>query len=771
MTPIARNPSLRSRVRSSRAALVALLVALLPVLAAAQSITRGPYLQSAASDRVILCWRTSIPCDSRVQYGKTWTNLNSTVDDATLVTNHAIPLTGLAANTTWYYSVGTSSGPLAGADVDHHFLTAPPSGRSASTRIWVIGDSGTADANARAVRDAFERRSKNHPPELWLMLGDNAYNSGYDSEYQDAIFQNMYESRLITTPLFPTYGNHDAMNSDSATQTGPYYDIFHLPSAGECGGVASGTEAYYSFDWSNVHFICLDSSESNRLIGNAMIDWLESDLAANTKPWVVAFWHHPPYSKGSHNSDTETELIEMRQNAVDRLEAYGVDLVLCGHSHSYERSFLIDGHYGSSSSFNPTVHGKDLGDGSTAGDGAYAKPSDGMAAHEGAVYAVCGVSGKYTSASLDHPAMYVGLVKLGSMILDVNGAQLDARFIDDGGAVLDHFTLTKGGATPVDTTPRVVLASGSNWKFHDQGANLGTSWRDPGFDDSTWVSGNTYAGYGESYINTVVSYGSNPNNKYITTYFRTTFDLATAPKNVQELLGDVSYDDGFVAYLNGTEIARSNLPASTIDWKTLALVNHEGQPSEVIDLADHADLLVQGTNTLAVEVHQDSGSSSDLVWDAQLSVGDFVPLLPAHAAAGNLDSGSGVPLDVLRINGSTGGLARSVDMADQGSLTIDLAAPPSRPNAHFALFAWFSVPTDADVVPLGSIGELCFPPIYWISNNLGIGPPGDLPSTSAPWSYTEPTVGAPLDVVLQAVMEETSKAKLRTTNAVLVRVQ
>ncbi|MCP5055221.1 MAG: hypothetical protein GY937_00685, partial [bacterium] len=101
---------------------------------------------------------------------------------------------------------------------------------------------------------------------------------------------------------------------------------------GEAGGVASNTEAYYSFDFGNVHFVALDSSESDRSPGGEMLSWLTADLAANQQDWTIAFFHHPPYSKGSHDSDTETPLVEMRTNAVPVLEAGGVDLVLTGHS-------------------------------------------------------------------------------------------------------------------------------------------------------------------------------------------------------------------------------------------------------------------------------------------------------------------------------------------------------------------------------------------------------------------------------------------------------
>ena len=70
-----------------------------------------------------------------------------------------------------------------------------------------------------------------------------------------------------------------------------------------------------------------------------------------TRDWIVAYWHHPPYSKGTHDSDLEIELIEMRTHVLPVLEDHGVAVVFGGHSHSYERSYLIDGHYGSSSEF------------------------------------------------------------------------------------------------------------------------------------------------------------------------------------------------------------------------------------------------------------------------------------------------------------------------------------------------------------------------------------------------------------------------------------
>ena len=410
---------------------------------ATANVTRGPYLQRASATDIVVRWRTDIATDSRVRYGTDTANLLAIADAPGATTEHVVALTGLSADTTYYYSIGTTTTVLDGGDANHFFVTAPPTGSAKPTRIWVLGDSGTANTNAQAVRNAYTAFTGARHTDLWLMLGDNAYNSGTDAEYQAAVFA-MYPTYLRSSVLWPTLGNHDAVSADSATQTGPYYDMFTLPTQAEAGGVVSGTEAYYSFDYGNIHFICLDSQESSRSPTGAMLTWLQSDLLATTADWVIAFWHHPPYSKGSHNSDTETQLIEMRQNALPILEQYGVDLVLAGHSHSYERSRLIDGHYGSSSTLTSTMV-LDPGSGRLDGTGAYHKATLGPAAHEGAVYVVAGSSGQVSGGTLNHPVMYVSLNTLGSVVLDVNQNVLNARFVSSTGAVSDYFTVVKGG--------------------------------------------------------------------------------------------------------------------------------------------------------------------------------------------------------------------------------------------------------------------------------------------------------------------------------------
>ncbi|MEZ5305197.1 MAG: cadherin-like domain-containing protein [Verrucomicrobiales bacterium] len=307
-----------------------------------QAITRGPYLQTATADGMTLRWRTQFPAGSVVRYGSAPGSLTDTAQDLADKTEHSITIAGLAPDTRYYYSVETPGEVLA-SGADYYFETLPPPEPGRPLRFWVLGDSGTADANAAAVRDAFYAENAGAPVDAVLMLGDNAYDNGTDAEYQAAVF-DMYPSILRNTPLWPTLGNHDENSADSPTQSGVYYDIFHLPAAAEAGGLPSGTEAYYSFNYGDIHFVCLDSQDTDRSSTAAMAAWLENDLAAATQEWIIAFWHHPPYTKGSHDSDnigdSSSRMQDMRE--VLPILENGDDLILAGTA-IHERSYLAGG--------------------------------------------------------------------------------------------------------------------------------------------------------------------------------------------------------------------------------------------------------------------------------------------------------------------------------------------------------------------------------------------------------------------------------------------
>ena len=453
LVPVTGRSARRNRLPAIVWALVAACVLAGLPPAYALTLTRGPYLQMGTATTQVLRWRTDVASDSQVRLGTSPANLVPVADDAAAATEHAVTVTGLAPNTVYYYSVGTKASPLAGGDVGHFFVTPPPPGTADAVRVWVLGDAGTAgptgfNADQAAVRDAYTAWNKEYT-DLVLMLGDNAYYSGTDAEYQNAVF-DMYGNTLRQTNVWSTVSNHDTNQStDPNMATTAYFSVFTIPTAGEAGGVASGTREYYSFDYANIHFVSLDSMASDRSVNGPMLTWLGKDLAANTKPWLIAFWHHAPYTKGSHDSDAEIELIEMRANALPILEAYGVDLVLAGHSHSYERSKLVGGHYGLSSTLSGAMI-KDGGSGRAAETGAYAKAPG----TRSAVYAVVGSSGKVSGGPLNHPVMFTSLNQLGSLVLDVDGDRLDARFLQGDGVVADSFTIVK---TPAKNHPASTM--------------------------------------------------------------------------------------------------------------------------------------------------------------------------------------------------------------------------------------------------------------------------------------------------------------------------
>lgn len=420
-----------------------------PALSARTTILRGPYLQSATPTSMVVRWRTDVAEDSVVLYGPDRDQLTSKATAEGTATEHIVYLGNLQPGTRYFYQVG--SGPERndrGEDVPMRgpvssFTTPPVPGPAKSTRVWVLGDPGTKNSVQAAVRDVYYTFTGDRPTDLWLLLGDNAYPDGTDADYQKAVFE-MYPDTLRTSPVWPALGNHDAHSANSITQSGVYYDIFTLPTRGQAGGVPSGTEAYYSFDYANIHFICLDSHDTERTPDGAMAEWLKADLAATTRDWIIAFFHHPPYTKGTHDSDREGRLVEMRQVFMPLLEAGGVDLVLTGHSHVYERSFLIDGHYGSSDTFDRATHVKQQGNGRDDGDGVYRLPRA-RTPHAGEISVVAGSAGHASSkpVPLNHPAMFVSFNEAGSVVLDINALRLDLTFLNDKGEKRDWFTLVK----------------------------------------------------------------------------------------------------------------------------------------------------------------------------------------------------------------------------------------------------------------------------------------------------------------------------------------
>jgi hypothetical protein len=424
------------------------------------------------------------------------------VDEITATTDHSITLTNLKTDHQYRYYIGTafvSANPsqptlILEKSPDHFFRTPPAPGVKKTTKLWVLGDFGffpsssvnnRQDSTIAAMRD-FMATNKTGPMDLWLWLGDNAYEQGLDVEYQNYIFDKgraRYDWIFRTTPFFATPGNHDYYDGslsvphrDSVRRVARdahYFSVVDNFKNGEGGGEPSGTEAYYSFEYSNIHFISLDTYGFEKK-GDTSVDilhpvnsqqykWLERDLiktqANSAINWIIVYTHMPPYSGGTHDSDVATDLAAVRQNLIPLLDKYKVDMVLAGHSHDYQRSRLMKGHTGVSNTFVSNVHTPAVGSnaqGSGRYDGSpnscfYYKTTSAKD-NEGIIYVVNGGGGRPyepgEGQDTKNPALISKLMQVhnpngGSMYLEIESKRLTAKFIGANKKVLDQFVIYK----------------------------------------------------------------------------------------------------------------------------------------------------------------------------------------------------------------------------------------------------------------------------------------------------------------------------------------
>ncbi|NOQ12872.1 MAG: hypothetical protein GQ583_00120 [Methyloprofundus sp.] len=415
---------------------------------------RAPYLQMSTSESVLIRWLTEDIQRGVVRFGENSGHMTTIELESSATTNHSVKLSNLKPGTQYYYQTGKTGSFNPFEPEKHWFYTHPET--VVATRVWVIGDSGKAGKTLNQVRDSALRWMKDNPllaaqPDrqsdthssydnnmplinVWIALGDIAYRSGSNEQFQSALF-DPFEGITANTVLWSVYGNHD-------NRRWTYFKIFTLPENAEAGGVASQTENYYSIDYSNVHFVMLDSQASDRSATGKMANWLKNDLAQNTRPWLIAAFHHPPYSKGTHDSDDSLDsngrMRDMRKNIIPILEQAGVDLVLSGHSHMYERSYLIDCAYDESFAFSAK---NIVSTGVNNKHQQYIKSHNKQ--HQGAVYVVTGSASRVGNGPIDHPAHHIGLLEAGSMVIDINNNNLVARFINHRGQVRDTFSITK----------------------------------------------------------------------------------------------------------------------------------------------------------------------------------------------------------------------------------------------------------------------------------------------------------------------------------------
>jgi len=411
---------------------------------------------------------------------------------------------------------------------------------------------------------------------------------------------------------YPVVGNHEAETlSDMEYLRNYNYDANGAAEPNIVNtGPPNGVETTFSFDHENVHFVVLNQYYdgfsdfgTDGDVVDALYDWLAADLSTTSKEHIFVIGHEPAYpqpdednTRRRHIGDSLDQYPDNRDRFLNLLREYGVIAYFCGHTHGYS-AFYLDGIW-------------QLDAGNCMGQGDTGAPST-------------------------------------FFIVDVDGEEITLhayRDRHDGGYDYDdlvhHVVLT-------DVAHHRFAPLGSEWRYLDDGSDQGALWRDPLFDDSPWSSGPAPLGYGEGDEATVVGYGADPSNKYITTYFRKTFQVAD-PSAYSALRLGLLRDDGGIVYLNGVEVFRDNMPDpddGEVDYLTGASWSvGGGEEDDFFGKGIDPDLLVEGENVLAVEIHQIHGSSSDLGFDLELTglAQDHIPYGNVAGHVWNDSNGNGL---------------------------------------------------------------------------------------------------------------------------------
>jgi hypothetical protein len=197
------------------------------------------------------------------------------------------------------------------------------------------------------------------------------------------------------------------------------------------------------------------------------------------------------------------------------------------------------------------------------------------------------------------------------------------------------FDMEVVGKQALPTTTAFPIAKASNWSAFDLGREPAGAWKTLAYNDAGWLHGPAVLGYGDP-VSTLLNYGDDPNNKYITTYFRKRFEIANLAALGDSLLLGVRRDDGAVVYINGTEVARSNMPSGSVAYNTFSGSN-TGSETAYNPFVVSKNVLVQGVNIIAVEVHQSDLGSSDMTFDLELKARPSIPA-PASGCDGATDA-------------------------------------------------------------------------------------------------------------------------------------
>ena len=382
----------------------------------AAAVTRHPYPQSPGRDRVTLMWRTATPAVQTVDYGYTGSyNLSFTEGAAT--TAHEVTLTGLSPGREYSYRLREAGQVLLQDTELYRFKT--DAGRGNTTfSFFVSGDIGEDDPT-KAHQHYTDDMIRNITPraDFGLLCGDIVYPDGESALY-DSVLMKPWANLLSNTAVWAALGNHDWHVDPDQN----FVKEWSLPN----------NEHWYSFDWGNAHFVCLDTADGFLYSEAAQLAWLRADLTANLgkSTWTYVYYHHPILT-----CTYKSNIPALQAKLWPIFDEFKVDVVFNGHAHTYERLYPLRAGVPQNQNQNPR----------------YTDPT-------GTIYIVSGCGGKInlaepttfcgpTAAFVDERVMF-------TQVFVYDKTMYIVTFDSINGQVMDMVQVTKTqGATDVEVLP------------------------------------------------------------------------------------------------------------------------------------------------------------------------------------------------------------------------------------------------------------------------------------------------------------------------------
>jgi hypothetical protein len=438
------------------------------------TVNHTPYLQlgdaaltgyDAGADQVEVLWQTTGTQDTdtftaqvRHTGDLAWTNVSLNADIVTGVSgriNHSATLSGLAFDDNYDYLVTHLRGGSPIATYQSTFHTRKATTDFGDYTFVTYGDSANGDPPSNFI--AVQTRIKALNPAFSLLLGDNVYSSGTHAEY-DLRLDPSKNAALTTYNKnhidYFAFGNHDVGAANGQAALDNYSMPIPVAGVTSPAGITFDAnvqaEKNYSYDYGGVHFLTFDTNNwTNTAALDKQLDWAVADInaakARSTPPnWIIVFGHHPITSLGGHTEHTPDDYYY--DQVLSRLgpSGVGVDLLLFGHAHNYQRSYPLTGHTGATATYVLDT------------DNNYAKGAGLPLVVQGTGGADAGgygasdatFAGTYVAKALDSNTSVA--VQFGFGKVDVTADRLTYSYVNTAGVVLDSFTI---GTPPPDTTP------------------------------------------------------------------------------------------------------------------------------------------------------------------------------------------------------------------------------------------------------------------------------------------------------------------------------